>query len=1332
MNVSAEVVVGKSSGPPAYPFAYLFVDFQTALGLPMGIPNVAIYGFSGLLGLSMEPKKDSNQRWWEDWYLLPPAGVSSSTKWRPAREAFALGTGVTLGTAADNGYAVHGRLLLALVLPGPTLLLEGVAGFLEDRTHLGEDSPIHALAVLDGKAGQFLMNVQARYPFSDSDPMKKLIQAHGGAEAFFDRGGDWHFFLGERDPRSKRVTAEILKLFEARSYLMLVPDRVGLGVWVGFDKRWKFGPLKVHLEAWLDANAGISWRPVQFAGDLTLVGDLGLKAFGIGASLSVHTDVSAQAPAPYKLHAEIKAQLHTPRFIPDPECHITWDYEEPATPLILDPIGRLGVEHLKVSEKWSLDGADSEPHAPVVPLDSKVAISFERSVEDTPLIGGTTVSGVPPWERSGRHEFAYRLTEVQLERRAKGTAGGAWETVATRRSADDPQADLDRLWGAWLAVDGDSASGEPTPNAPMTKLLLHANSPFEYARENVDDSYFDHFAEWHPDYGWVRVTPPEPVCFGFEDLVREQPIPLNRIQRGGVLIFGGNLIVQPGQKLTTVSIPACVRIGYHVTEPTWIFFPEPVRVVTLTFVSAELTARTYNGPTLVSQTAIQTGLDSVTIGALDGPDWTSLSLEGGGCLGKICYVTAEEADRYQNEQTTGDGAAGADDHYDDPPGAGLLLPQSYYRITVGAEGRRRVRGESDVDVQQFQRVAYFQTADPPGVCDPPNAGGLAPDTQTQQYPAAGALKDLTPYVAATPEDDRAAPDDLLLTTPVDGALATYRSYDVGCTLNEVYVEQMYLSDGMPLVLSLYDTNGLLVGSKRLGDTTDAVPAVGSSWEEAEIQPGPRRAAAQQLSVAQIAKKQLGVSDVVSGADAANLSDAELMGLGTAIAYLPKFPDIDAGPPAPAMWTGGADFSLEPQTLYRATLEAVRPAAVAHLDPQGVPLKAADGSFLIERVAVDGSNLRQILEDPAGLAKAGPKVMTDGRSIITFVPPDTPQGQRPTFNAEALRRVFNQVAESLSPQPPTQVFYWNFTTSRFATFIHHAHSFVDVAWNRRASMDAPFVDLQPAQVAALRTLVEDAGAPESALYEQAASLFGLGSESLPDGVEVQVLADANHRYGFLILSPEPLDWQRTIGGNTTGRLTVAVTGSAATMLPGAPAFGAAKLIGCQLGVGGWVELLVREDMDLAGWVVGGPAVYHTFPSGPIVRAGTVLRLYAGDVPVGAALGESVAIANAGDAAVLDPGGVVLALEDPHGRVVHRRQFLTDASFDRAIDARLAADSDGTRTFVFLQDHGAYVDDVPDGSYRLAFTYRRSGAGQGRRLLRRNGSADSEVGKLEFAV
>ena len=126
---------------------------------------------------------------------------------------------------------------------------------LKKRTSLGEEPAFRALAVLDFRAGTFLVGLDARYRF---DGKGRLLDISGSAEVFFDFDdpSTWHVYLGERSPGDKRIRARILTLFEANTYWMLDANKIQFGSWYGYDKTWKFGPVRLTIEAWMENNVG--------------------------------------------------------------------------------------------------------------------------------------------------------------------------------------------------------------------------------------------------------------------------------------------------------------------------------------------------------------------------------------------------------------------------------------------------------------------------------------------------------------------------------------------------------------------------------------------------------------------------------------------------------------------------------------------------------------------------------------------------------------------------------------------------------------------------------------------------------------------------------------------------------------------------------------------------------------------------------------------------------------------------------------------------------------------------------------------------------------------
>ena len=498
LTVDAEVLVVKEGDITAL---YVYVSSDFPAGIPLASTGVALYGLAGLYGQNVAPDKTEQQHWYEDWYKREPSGVTSTEKWSVESDAMAFGAGVTVGTATDNGYAINGKLLLVILLPGPVILLEGRANLLTERSKLSDvtsEPTFEALAVLDGRGGQLLIDVAVQYKKDDEG---RLLDIRAGAEAFFDfhRADAWHLYLGQEDPREKRIRAAVLSLLEAESYLMLSARDLRMGFWAGFDEDWKFGPLRVGLSAWIAAGIAVSWKPVQFHGELQLHGGVELTAFGFGVSIEVDAAIEADTATPYAVLAHLRVKLGLPWPLPDLKANLELEWTEPpeAPPAPL-PLAAISCEHLKVSETWPLerfplhdrdgDGFpdDDAPvaieesevllRAPVVPPDVRPVISFAKPVFDNAGFGAAR-EGIQ--ERVGETTFEYHLSEVRLER--KRAEHDDWSTVAVRSADQHDEA----LRATWQMVNG---GNDALPNC---RLMLWSRSTYDWSREQTGPVYWN-------------------------------------------------------------------------------------------------------------------------------------------------------------------------------------------------------------------------------------------------------------------------------------------------------------------------------------------------------------------------------------------------------------------------------------------------------------------------------------------------------------------------------------------------------------------------------------------------------------------------------------------------------------------------------------------------------------------------------------------------------------------------------------------------------------------------------------------------------------------------
>jgi len=540
MEVDATAVFGTTAGKP---FLGLYLSAEFPAGIPLFATGLGIYGAAGLFAMNMEPDRADGQAWYSlpagaDWYHQDEVGCTDLKKWKPAIGSMAFGAGVTLGTIADNGHTFSGRMLLAIVFPGPILLLQGSANILRERATLADDANFRALAVLDGRAGTLQLGLDAKYRYDDNG---NLIDINGSADGFFNFNDPnaWHLNVGVREPRDRRLNASLFKLFNSYSYVMINSQELAMGAWVGFNQNWTFGPLSVGLEAWIDANARVSWKPAHFHGDLALHGSARLAAFGFGVGVTVDAMIAADVFDPLHITGNFSVAIDLPWPFDGIAVNVPLEWgPTPAKPPIPLPLKEVTIEHFKATSSWPLprevrggnppmllpnfDGdkngyfkapPDLNPPPPdrslipVVPLDSRPHITFARNINDDALVGVNAMPVTPEFERigdpatdSGPALVRYGLKEITLEKFSEET--GQYDAVA-HKGPNPPAANLPTLYGSWAPVP--QMPGGGGRNVGQTKLWLWSKTPFAYTR-NTSRSWDEWFTDENSAYPCQTVS----------------------------------------------------------------------------------------------------------------------------------------------------------------------------------------------------------------------------------------------------------------------------------------------------------------------------------------------------------------------------------------------------------------------------------------------------------------------------------------------------------------------------------------------------------------------------------------------------------------------------------------------------------------------------------------------------------------------------------------------------------------------------------------------------------------------------------------------------------
>jgi hypothetical protein len=560
MQVDATAVFGMKDGNQAQPYLALYLAAEFPAGIPLFATGLGVYGAAGLFAMNMEPNRAPNQAWYSlpedgDWYHQGDDGVTALDKWKPVPGSMAFGAGVTLGTIADNGHTFSGNMLLAIVFPGPILLLQGSANILRERATFADDADFRALAVLDGRAGTLQLGLDAKYRYDDNG---NLIDISGSADGFFNFNDPsaWHLNVGLDEPRDRRLTARLFKLFDSYSYVMLNSQQLAMGTWVGFQQNWTFGPLNVGLEAWIDGNARVSWKPAHFYGDLALHGSARLSVFGFGAGITVDASIKADVFDPLHIQGDFSVAIDLPWPLPDFSAGVNLEWgPQPTKPPFPLALKEVAIEHFKASTSWPLprtergdakrllfpnfdsndDGFWENPTGsdaltipsnlddlPIVPLDSRPHLTFARNVNDDALVGMNAMPVNPEFERigdpalgKGPASLRYGLKEVVLE---KLNSSGQWKAVARKgMTANDPG--VPTLFGSWAPVP--QMPGGGGRNVGQTKLWLWSKTPFEYTRR-TSRSWDEWFTDEYSDYPCQMVIP---EGWDFENIAADPNVP---------------------------------------------------------------------------------------------------------------------------------------------------------------------------------------------------------------------------------------------------------------------------------------------------------------------------------------------------------------------------------------------------------------------------------------------------------------------------------------------------------------------------------------------------------------------------------------------------------------------------------------------------------------------------------------------------------------------------------------------------------------------------------------------------------------------------------------
>lgn len=796
MSLSGELIIGslrnKHTGSE-FALAYVVLDLQFPTAIPLGATGAGLYGLLGLVGVNVAPDRHQSpenpeeQESWYAWYKEDRGensarNVTKMQKWAPKEDHYAFGAGLTVGTVYDDGYTINVRALLAVLIPGPVIMIEGRANLLKSRGDgKGEQGAFYALAVFDGIAGTFQLNVDVLYE------IESVVTVGGGVEAFFDFNDParWHLWLGQKEPETKRIRAQILSLFQVSLYLMIDNNGLLTGAKAALDIRGEYGPLTVVLEIGLSFDAGIYWNPLYCEGRLEFLINIAIRLFGIGIGILIHLLLEAKAAAPFWVHGLARFKVELPFPLPSFDAQVEFTWEEPTLPEPVWPLLKSVVlTHPFAEDAAWLPTEDEHSHLrPIVPVDALAIAKFAR-----PLVGRSYRMGdngaIEPLGHDQIDDFtlSYFCESIVLnERRETG-----YEPVAK-----SPLSGPDEFTGLLpLDVGADALITGTDAQEPEWRLWKYDALPGAsvYQREDAAD----------------QLTP----CPAAPEL-QETCVDFGVLAAG---IFFGPAFQLGGWNFRTRSHRPSIRLGrLEFDSALWVRFPKPVRRFTVRLSGQVAPILGFlDGVEVVTQETPQDRADSmytVSFEAEQGVDtlliepapW-QLAVTRIPKLASICTVERDALEAVERLRADGDAAARQQD------GGSqrrlLLRPNTDYRIDVVT----RVKGGAEYSDPLTQSF-YFRSGDGPGADQLSDAtvAELADQLSAPEFEqmgpvqraarlnfAAGKLNTIAPYIEQT---QPAAEDDPF-----------YFGLDVRVIFRNRFIEQMY-SSGQRLDFRFTDLNG---------------------------------------------------------------------------------------------------------------------------------------------------------------------------------------------------------------------------------------------------------------------------------------------------------------------------------------------------------------------------------------------------------------------------------------------------------------------------------------------------------------------------------------------
>lgn len=518
---------------PDYP-AFV-VDAFINLPAPIPIGPLGIYGFRGLLGYAYVAKKEavglvSGEDTWYEYYTYPPRGIHVSKFIGPPASTeydapFSIGAGAVLGTSFDGGTTISVRAMLVLSLP-TLFMIDGRASILSARLGLDgtDEPPFFAFIAWGDNSIEMGMGADFDLPAKEDKGWILDLYAEVQAAFFFNNPSAWYVNFGTK---AVPVSASVLTLFEAQTYLMLSAQGIETGARAEFNIDERFGPARVKISAYVEVGGHISFERPQIGGYVAAGGRIIVDVFIIKVDIGLDAIMGVEAAKPFLIYAELRVRgcidLFFGKICASATIKLKWEFnpEVDRTPIAPLPNGNQnqldrredlvkGV-HMLTNDAFVLDSFGSVPSIgqidAILPMDSFVDIKVTKGMIpnlESGKIGGYTQGAhnytdlIPPDKTvRGGHELRQVKHKYSIENiEIKANDGSGWVDYqpfkAVVAAADRDQ--LPELLGYWQKS-----------SKQYNTIRLLASNPFSFTKAGEPGWFVPE------QYG---ITPSELFCEG--------------------------------------------------------------------------------------------------------------------------------------------------------------------------------------------------------------------------------------------------------------------------------------------------------------------------------------------------------------------------------------------------------------------------------------------------------------------------------------------------------------------------------------------------------------------------------------------------------------------------------------------------------------------------------------------------------------------------------------------------------------------------------------------------------------------------------------------------